>query len=112
MMEVRRQDYSCLFRAEYYRNIGYNLEKLSLVRFPLKMFYVTRKIRTAEERSQDQSCLFRRGDYRNKSRNLEKLSWVRVLVKMLGLGIIVSYDIKRCVPNDQACGKLSGNKYW
>jgi hypothetical protein len=37
-------------------------------------------------------------------------SWFRVLVKMLSSGVIFSYDIQQYVSNDQAYGKLSGNK--
>jgi hypothetical protein len=45
-----------------------------------------------------------------------KLSWVRASVKMLVLGVIIIiiiinvYDIQRYVSNDQAHGKLLGNK--
>jgi hypothetical protein len=33
-------------------------------------------------------------------------------VKLLGLGIIFSYDIQQYISNDQAYGKLLGNKDW
>jgi hypothetical protein len=47
-----------------------------------------------------------------------KLSWVRISVKVLGLEIIIIiiiiiinlYNIRRYVSNDQADGKLLGNK--
>jgi hypothetical protein len=57
-----RHDQSCLYRRGDYRNRGHNVEKLSLVQVPMKIFSVARKLCMAEERRQDQSCLFRRGD--------------------------------------------------
>jgi hypothetical protein len=71
------------------------------------MFFVLRQLSTIEEQKQEQNCLFRRGDYRIKVYN-PKLSWVRVPVKMFRNNF--SYNIQRSVSNDQAYGKLSGNK--
>jgi hypothetical protein len=69
---------------------------------------VARKLSRKEERRQDER-LFRREYYRDKGHKLQN-SRVRVLVKVLDLEIIFSYDIQRYASNDQAYGKLSGNK--
>jgi hypothetical protein len=64
-----------------------------------------------EERLEEQNCLFRRGDYRNygyKSNTVLSSS----LGEDVGFGDNKTffYDIHRYVSNDQAYGKLSGNK--
>jgi hypothetical protein len=50
---------------EYYRNEGYNPEKLSWARVPVKVVSVTRELITIEEQRKEQVCLFLRRDYRN-----------------------------------------------
>jgi hypothetical protein len=57
----------------------------SWIRFPMKIIFVGRKLRTTEERRQDQSCLFRRGDYGKKGHNSEKLSCIRDSVNMVSV---------------------------
>jgi hypothetical protein len=63
------QNLACLF-LETRKRIQKrgNSENLSLIRVPMNIVSVARKLSTIEERRQDQSCLFRKGDYRNKGR--------------------------------------------
>jgi hypothetical protein len=87
--EKRRQDQICSFRRGDFKTMGYNTEKLSLVRFPVKMVSTAWKLSTTEERSKEQNC-FGEGITRINGKKSKKLSWVRVSVKMMGLGIITS----------------------
>jgi hypothetical protein len=84
-IEERRQEQRCLFGSGDCRNKGHNPEKLSWVRFPVKMASVSRKLSTVEERRQDQSWLVWRGDYSNKGHNPENVSWVRVPMKTISI---------------------------
>jgi hypothetical protein len=100
-IEEWRQDQSCLFQRGDYKNKDRNPEKLSWVRFPVKMVSVARKLSMIKERRQDQSSLFRRGDYRNKGYSPEKLSWVRFPVEVVSVVWKLSTIEEWC--QDQTC---------
>jgi hypothetical protein len=77
------------------------------------MVSIARKLSTIEERRQEPNCLFRRGDYRNKGHKPEKLlgsSLGEEGFRYNNNNYYYFYDIQRYVSNDQACGKLLGNK--
>jgi hypothetical protein len=56
MIEEQRQDQICLFQRGDFRNRGQNPEKLSWVRFPVKMVFVAWKLSMTGEWCQGQNC--------------------------------------------------------
>jgi hypothetical protein len=114
-IEERRQDQSCLSRRADYRNKGRNPEETVLGSIPGQDGFSiseTKDNRRMTQRTKLFVSTRRLQELRSQTR---KLSWIRVSVNMLDLGIIIMiisffYDIQRYASNDQACGKLSGNK--
>jgi hypothetical protein len=49
MIEERFQEQSCIFQTGDYRNRGFNPEKLTWVRFSMKMVSVSQKLSMTEE---------------------------------------------------------------